>query len=299
MFWKFFERSFLINFKIPAKTTDYSLRIGTVMVVNLTINSGQCEQQFLAYISKCERTPGIVYFEMIASFAHIDRLKRGSKVCIIAKCNVYSLIEMHNKIDTALECNMLQGIVNPSIFGRIDKVSLFFSFWVHEKKYNISFEHLFPFKGWWHFKNTSLWCVKSIQSWRRFYGIGQWKSRWEEKEFLKNFPNSLFKKKSQCDLIISFKTLGRANWFIWLRHWKNRKSTAIMKTFQFLLLGYQWIHWHQNWEDKKFMKTNILSVNIYCSNSHFPVLERIFFKNWNYLNFIYKNVVFSLSRCKL
>lgn len=109
-----------IKIKIPANT--FTLRTGTAIALNITINSGQQKKQFLGYITAYQRTDRAVMFEMVASIAYVNVLKKGAKIEIIANCNVESLVAKYDAINIAQKTNqLLDGIVDPTILGPINK----------------------------------------------------------------------------------------------------------------------------------------------------------------------------------
>lgn len=104
-----------ISDKITANSNGFWLRIGTIVVVTLSLR-GQSEVKFLGYVTGTERNNELLKFEMIVASDYVDDLSRPSIVKIDASCNVQKLMKAYDAIHTAQKSNLLHGIINPKCF---------------------------------------------------------------------------------------------------------------------------------------------------------------------------------------
>lgn len=118
--------------KISAKTTDSDLEIGTVVVVNLIVNSGEQKLRFFGFVANIQKhTDGTVVFETIISRSYIDVIKTYSKVYIDAYSNVKCFVDTYCAIYEAFNSTRnsngasksiwINGIVDPAIFGKFEE----------------------------------------------------------------------------------------------------------------------------------------------------------------------------------
>lgn len=101
--------------KLTGRCNAYNLRIGTVVVVNFSLDD-QDDKQLFGYITATERSNELLKFEMIVSSSYVDKLSRPSIAKIHASCNIQKLIQSYNAVHMAEKSKLLQGIINPNRF---------------------------------------------------------------------------------------------------------------------------------------------------------------------------------------